>query len=543
MKRLLLAVCMGLVGVQGLLAQSPTRLVHTTGVLRDASGAIRTGSVAVTFAIYAEPQGGEPLWLETQTLELDAAGRYSTLLGLTQPEGLPVELFSGPEARWLAVAVNGEPEGPRTFWASVPYSLNAETVGGLPASAFVLTPEYQKSIAAAGGDIPTSRPSADRDGSPLGTAEVPSPLDFVVADDLIVQGSACIGLDCVNGEVFGFDTIRLKENNTRIQFDDTSGGGFPTNNWQIRANSSAGGGASFLAFVDQGATGNSETGTIVFEVDAGAPANALKVDSSGRVGIRTATPVLDVHVNTSNTPAMRLEQNSSGGFTAQTWDIAGNEANFFVRDVTGGSRLPFRIRPGAPTSSIDIAASGNVGMGTASPAAGNLHIFRSASNADATIALQQTGGTVPAQWIMKNNAVTGRLTFGAGATVPFKVAPNAAENLLRVGVLNINTVDINGNLVVTGQCSEVDGGCAPDYVFEPDYELRPLADLEAFLKSHKHLPGVPSASEFSANGINVRDMNYALLKKVEELVLYTLQQQKTIDRLEQRLRRLEAEKQ
>src|SRR5258708_6172540 len=82
--------------------------------------------------------------------------------------------------------------------------------------------------------------------------------DDVIADDLIVQGSACVGLDCVNGEVFGFDTIRTKENNDRIQFDDTSTGvGFPTNNWQIRANSSASGGASFLAFVDQGATGNS----------------------------------------------------------------------------------------------------------------------------------------------------------------------------------------------------------------------------------------------------------------------------------------------
>jgi hypothetical protein len=191
--------------------------------------------------------------------------------------------------------------------------------------------------------------------------------DQVIADDLIVQGSACVGLDCVNNESFGFDTIRLKENNTRIQFDDTStSAGFPTNNWQIRANSSASGGESFLGFVDQGASGNSETGTVVFQVNAGAPANSIKVDSSGRLGLKTATPVLDVHAATGNTPAMRLEQNSSGGFSAQTWDIAGNEANFFVRDVTGGSRLPFRIRPGAPTSSIDINASGNVGVGTAS---------------------------------------------------------------------------------------------------------------------------------------------------------------------------------
>src|SRR5258706_14742407 len=191
--------------------------------------------------------------------------------------------------------------------------------------------------------------------------------DDGIPDDLIVQGSACVGLDCVNGEVFGFDTIRVKENNTRIQFDDTSAAGFPLNNWQIRANSSAAGGASFLSFVDQGATGNSETGTIVFEVDAGASANALKVSSTSKVGFRTATPVLDLHITTTDTRGHRREQTNAGGFTAQTWDIAGNEANFFVRDVTGGSRLPFRIRPGAPTSSIDISASGNVGIGFASP--------------------------------------------------------------------------------------------------------------------------------------------------------------------------------
>src|SRR6185369_14118822 len=192
--------------------------------------------------------------------------------------------------------------------------------------------------------------------------------DQVIADDLIVQGSICAGLDCVNNEDFGFDTIRVKENNTRIQFDDTStSAGFPNNNWQIRANDSGSGGANFLGFVDQGATGSSETGTIVFAVTAGASANSLRVGSNSKVGLRTATPVLDVHANTTDTPAIRLEQNNTGGFTAQTWDIAGNEANFFVRDVTSGSRLPFRIRPGAPTSSIDIAASGNVGIGTASP--------------------------------------------------------------------------------------------------------------------------------------------------------------------------------
>lgn len=215
--------------------------------------------------------------------------------------------------------------------------------------------------------------------------------DEVIGDDLIVQGSACVGLDCVNGEVFGFDTIRMKENNTRLQFNDTSTtAGFPTNNWQIRANSSASGGASFLGFVDQGTTGNSETGTVVFEVDAGAPANSLRVSSTGRVGLRTATPVLDLHMNTGDTPALRMEQNSGGGFTAQTWDVAGNEANFFVRDVTGGSRLPFRIRPGAPTSSIDISASGNVGIATALPTQ-RLEVKAAAAGLPATSGTTQTG--------------------------------------------------------------------------------------------------------------------------------------------------------
>lgn len=195
--------------------------------------------------------------------------------------------------------------------------------------------------------------------------------DQVIPDDLIVQGSACIGLDCVNNESFGFDTIRLKENNTRIKFEDTStSAGFPTHDWQLTANDSASGGAEKFSIEDITAA------TVPFTIRGSSPSNSIFVDSTGRVGFRTGTPVLDLHVATSNTPAHRFEQTSAGGFTAQTWDIAGNEANFFVRDVTGGSRLPFRIRPGAPTSSIDISANGDVGVGTASPS-GKLHLSTS----------------------------------------------------------------------------------------------------------------------------------------------------------------------
>lgn len=286
--------------------------------------------------------------------------------------------------------------------------------------------------------------------------------DDVIPDDLIVQGSACVGLDCVNGEVFGFDTIRLKENNTRLQFEDTSVAGFPLNNWQIRANSSGAGGASFLAFVDQGAAGNSETGTIVFEVDAGAPANSLKVASNGKVGLRTATPVLDVHANTSDTPAMRLEQNNSGGFTAQTWDIAGNEANFFVRDVTGGSRLPFRIRPGAPTSSIDISASGNVGIGFASPSQ-KLEVRGPAAGLPATSGTTQNG-------IARMSQGTGNgvvdLGFGGVAGLGWIQATDSSNLATNFGLLlnpnggnvGIGTTAPTALLSVNGTANKPGGG-------------------------------------------------------------------------------------
>jgi hypothetical protein len=208
----------------------------------------------------------------------------------------------------------------------------------------------------------------------------PTTDDQVIPDDLIVQGSICAGFDCVNNESFGFDTIRMKENNTRIKFEDTSSSaGFSTNDWQLTANDSASGGASKFSIED--ITG----AKVPFTVTGGASTNSIFVDSTGRVGFRTGTPVLDLHVSTSNTPALRLEQTNAGGFTAQTWDIGANEANFFVRDVTGGSKLSLRIRPGAPTSSLDIAASGNVGIGTASPEQ-KLHVF-SATNADALVGL------------------------------------------------------------------------------------------------------------------------------------------------------------
>lgn len=179
----------------------------------------------------------------------------------------------------------------------------------------------------------------------------------VFTTDVIVQGSICVGFDCVSGESFGFDTHRLKENNLRLHFDDTSNSGsFPSNDWRIVINDSGNGGSNYFGVEDATA------GTMPLRVEAGAPNHALVVEADGDVGIKTNNPVVDLHIVEGNTPTVRLEQDGSDGFTPQTWDLAGNETNFFIRDVNTG-RLPFRIRPGAPNDALYVTANGNVSIG------------------------------------------------------------------------------------------------------------------------------------------------------------------------------------
>ena len=331
----------------------------------------------MTFAIYEEQTGGVPLWVEVQSVATDAQGAFTVLLGATTPAGVMADVFTTANPHWVGVAVAGQEEQQRSLLASVPYALkagDANTVGGLPVSAFVLT-------AAASGSATTESDSLTTlpvGGDPANDFDVPpgaTTLDQVILDDLIVDGSICVGFDCVNGESFGFDTLRLKENNLRIKFQDTStSASFPSRDWQITANDSSNGGANKFSIDDI------DGARTPFTIEAGAPSHSLYVDDGGRLGLGTSTPVVDIHVKSGNTPTLRLEQDGSSGFTPQTWDLAGNEANFFIRDATNGSTLPFRIRPGAPSSAIDVAADGDIGLGTSSPTAA-LHVVDGGSEA------------------------------------------------------------------------------------------------------------------------------------------------------------------
>ncbi|NIM18195.1 MAG: hypothetical protein GTO45_39850 [Candidatus Aminicenantes bacterium] len=255
-------------------------------------------------------------------------------------------------------------------------------------------------------------------------------MDYVINDDLIVDGSACIGFDCVNGESFGFDTLRLKENNLRIKFMDTSSSAsFPTNDWQITANDSANGGANKFSIDDI------DGGRTPFTIEATAPSHSLYVDDGGRVGFGTSTPVVDVHVKSGNTPTLRLEQDGSSGFSPQTWDVAGNETNFFVRDATNGSQLPFRIRPGADSNSLFIDSDNDVGIGTASP--------------DASLEVERTG--VAAKLLVnRSDGVTTRIS----STDSFAFIGTETDHPVRLIANNGWKMQINGD----GTLDMSDGG-------------------------------------------------------------------------------------
>ena len=146
-------------GTPAAAAQVP-HLVKFTGAVKDPSRTPVSSMAGITFALYQDQQGGVPLWTENQNVQPDAAGHYTVWLGATRNEGVPVEFFASGQARWLGVQVDGQPEQARILLAAVPYALkavDAETVGGLPPSAFL----QAGAAMAAGGHAMDSNPRAD----------------------------------------------------------------------------------------------------------------------------------------------------------------------------------------------------------------------------------------------------------------------------------------------------------------------------------------------------------------------------------------------
>ncbi|KXJ04566.1 hypothetical protein AC249_AIPGENE6224, partial [Exaiptasia diaphana] len=231
------------------------------------------------------------------------------------------------------------------------------------------------------------------------------------------------------------------------------------------------------------------------------------------------------HIVDGDTPTLRLEQDASGSFTPQTWDLGGNESGFFVRDATNGAKLSLRIRPGAPESSIDIASDGDVGIGRNSPDA-DLHVYGTDGATD--VIIQEASSTVGQRILMhlKNNGFP-TLRFedtSAGEKWNLSLKSDQFEISKAGTSFSEFRVDGSGNLKVLGTVSANNGADVfPDYVFEEGYDLMPLPELAQFIDENGHLPKIPSAEDVErAGSINMTKMQYSLLEKVEELTLYTL---------------------
>ncbi|OFX37269.1 MAG: hypothetical protein A2X08_10955, partial [Bacteroidetes bacterium GWA2_32_17] len=145
-----------------------------------------------------------------------------------------------------------------------------------------------------------------------------------------------------------------------------------------------------------------------------------------------------------------------------------------------------------------------------------------------------TAGLVIAPYSNKNIGIriTSDGNVGIDTSLDTNNTPNRNPNNYKLAV--------NGNIGAKEVFVEITSTTWPDYVFDKKYELLSLKDVESYIDTNSHLPNVPSASEIGEKGIAVGEMNAVLLKKVEELTLYLIEQNKIINEFKERISTLES---
>ncbi|GCC50445.1 hypothetical protein SanaruYs_06600 [Chryseotalea sanaruensis] len=226
--------------------------------------------------------------------------------------------------------------------------------------------------------------------------------------------------------------------------------------------------------------------------------------NGGNLGIGTVAPASKLEVN--GTISMVR------GNKIQFLETVGGAPRAFI-ESDASNNLKFHIGGGAGTDAMNLTTAGNLGLGLISPS-GKLHI-----NTDA--------------WVPSLLALSDT-HYGPSMIYHFQIESDGLK-IKKENSINY-LFKTNGDFIVSNgavHSKEVKvsltPGTGPDYVFEPTYQLPSLTEIENYIKANKHLPEVPSAKEMETNGINLSEMNMLLLKKVEELTLYILDQHKTIE--------------
>jgi len=336
---------------------SVPRLVAISGTFRPADGRPPGRVEVATFSIYADEQGGTPVWQERQSVSIDDKGRYTVMLGLTQVDGVPASVFESG-AQWLSTMFErpGEAEGPRVRITSVPYALrasDADTLGGRPASAYLLAP-------AAGAGAPDSKAPVTKQSQEV-TAGTPQSVVLTGSPNFIAKyvNSADVGNSAIfeSGGSVGIGTSAPLDT-LHVRFLNTNGAftGYAVQNLGATATSYSG-----TLFYDQnGALGqfqgfnNSTHEYRINNIARVSPGGAFNgsinfmtgstsrffVATNGNIGIGTAAPTTNLEVSNA------LSANPAATTITTTYNAGAPGSGFLVRKARGTGAAPTAVQSG-----------------------------------------------------------------------------------------------------------------------------------------------------------------------------------------------------
>jgi hypothetical protein len=281
------------------------------------------------------------------------------------------------------------------------------------------------------------------------------------------------------------------------------------------------------------ATGPRSTATGYFTSASGYGSTAFGA-STEAAGYVATTMGLETMARGSVSTAMGGYSEANGDYsTALGYHaVADSQASFAVGsyNVGGGSAetwVPtdplFEVGNGISDAethnALTILKNGHVGVNTSAPE----HVLDVDGHVRVASSLQDGSAQLTVANDHPTNAVVGvRLTSSGGALVLRSSDGGFGVDIEDGDAQELN-VDRDGNLVIQGAIV-ASGSSFPDYVFEDDYALMSLSDLGAYIVTHGHLPGVPTAEEASRDGVNMTEMQKLLLEKVEELTLHAIAQ-------------------
>jgi hypothetical protein len=301
--------------------------------------------------------------------------------------------------------------------------------------------------------------------------------------------------------------------------------------------------ADHFGYIIEGGIKQKAGGTLKFSLNQGGTiSEKFRIDSYGNVGIGTNNPTAKLEVAGNAKINGNLSfSNYGGGFFMQDNDWIRTYGNKNFYHNTGIMRTDGEFQVGPSGNRLVVNANGNVGIGTTAPASkldvvGDIYIDNLDWSTDNALRIRE--GSSNSYGAFFKYGLNDLLTIGTRNEDSDYIAlqvSRGSSNVTFNGNVGIGITDPKNKLSVNGTvwAKEVKVSLtdAADWVFDTNYKLRPLAEVEKFINENKHLPELPSAEEFRQNDMNVSQMSNKLLQKIEELTLYAIEQQKELDRL------------